>query len=294
MPFPYKKILVVGATSGIGEDLASRILQESPATSIIAIGRRQDKLHQFVEKHGKDRATAVSFDITDLEGIPAFAERILNEHRDLDMIILNSGIQRGLDFSKPESVDLASVDLEMRTNYFSYIHLLKAFLPAFQGKQDPTAIVFVTSGLALAPLSRCPNYCASKAALHSLIMSIRFQLEQAGKGNIKIIEILPPAVQSTCSPFPSRFLETKHLTHTLPPSFPPPPLLAELHDAKHQPDIKDGRSIGMPLSEFTDAAWAGLAEGVDSIPVGQTKMGFGALEPSRKKIFEHINSQFNH
>lgn len=112
------------------------------------------------------------------------------------MIILNSGIQRGLDFSKPESIDLDSIDLEMKTNYFSYLHLIKAFLPFLQAKQNPTAIVFVTSGLALAPLTRCPNYCASKAALHSLIMSLRFQLEQAGKGDIKVIEILPPAVQS--------------------------------------------------------------------------------------------------
>lgn len=200
------------------------------------------------------------------------------------MILLNSGIQRGLDFGNPESIDLDSVDLEMKTNYFSYIHLIKAFLPFFQAKQDPTAIVFVTSGLALAPLSRCPNYCASKAALHSLIMSMRFQLEQAGKGNIKIIEILPPAVQSEFFPLlvvRGNLAETLHTT-------------AELHDAKHQPDIKDGRSIGMPLNEFTDAAWAGLRDGKDSIPVGSSQMGFDALEPSRKKIFEHINSQFKH
>lgn len=122
--------------------------------------------------------------------------RVTEEHKDLDMIILNSGIQRGLDFGKPESIDLDAVDLEMQTNYFSYIHLVKAFLPFLQSKSEPTAIVFMTSGLALAPLSRCPNYCASKAALHSLIMSMRFQLQQAGKGDIKIIEILPPAVQS--------------------------------------------------------------------------------------------------
>jgi hypothetical protein len=28
--------------------------------------------------------------------------------------------------------------------------------------------------------------------------------------------------------------------------------LAELHDARHQPDIKDGGSIGMPLDQFTN------------------------------------------
>jgi hypothetical protein len=67
-----------------------------------------------------------------------------------------------------------------------------------------------------------------------------------------------------------------------------------LHDAKHQPDIKDGRSIGMPLNEFTDAAWAGLRDGKDSIPVGDAQKGFDALEPARKKIFDFMNSQFKH
>lgn len=199
------------------------------------------------------------------------------------MIILNSGIQRGLNFGDPESIDLDVVDLEMQTNYFSYIHLLKAFLPFLQSKSEPTAIVFMTSGLALAPLSRCPNYCASKAALHSLIMSLRFQLQQAGKGDIKVIEILPPAVQSQY-----------HVTHSPNGSLIISSTIAELHDAKHQPDIKDGRSLGMPLNEFTDAAWEGLRDAKESIPVGTAKMGFDALEPSRKKIFEHMNSQFKH
>jgi NADPH:quinone reductase-like Zn-dependent oxidoreductase len=75
MPFPYKKVLVIGATSGIGEDLATRILKEAPESKIIAVGRRQEKLDEFVKNHGEDRSVGVSFDITDLEGIPAFAER---------------------------------------------------------------------------------------------------------------------------------------------------------------------------------------------------------------------------
>jgi NADP-dependent 3-hydroxy acid dehydrogenase YdfG len=75
MPFPYKKVLVIGATSGIGEDLASRILKESPETSVIAVGRRQEKLDEFIEKHGKDRTDAVQFDITNLKDIPSFAEK---------------------------------------------------------------------------------------------------------------------------------------------------------------------------------------------------------------------------
>jgi short-subunit dehydrogenase involved in D-alanine esterification of teichoic acids len=60
------------------------------------------------------------------------------------------------------------------------------------------------------------QYCATKAALHHLILTLRAQLSVSNP-NVKVIEILPPAVQT------------------------------ELHDAKHQPDIKDGRNFGMPL-----------------------------------------------
>lgn len=69
---------------------------------------------------------------------------------------------------------------------------------------------------------RCPNYCASKAALHHFILVLREQLKN-GPGNIQVIEIFPPAVQT------------------------------ELHDEKHQPDIKNGSQIGMPLKDFTEA-----------------------------------------
>lgn len=70
MPFPYKRVLVIGATSGIGEALASRFIEEG--ASVIAVGRRKENLEAFVHKHGKDKATAVPFDITELEKIPNF------------------------------------------------------------------------------------------------------------------------------------------------------------------------------------------------------------------------------
>lgn len=73
MPFQYKKVLVVGATSGIGEALASRFVQEG--STVIVTGRRKDKLEAFVHRHGRDKASAVPFDITELDKIPHFATK---------------------------------------------------------------------------------------------------------------------------------------------------------------------------------------------------------------------------
>lgn len=51
----------------------------------------------------------------------------------------------------------------------------------------------VSSALSLVPILRCPNYCASKAALHHFVLVLREQLKGS---KVKIIEIFPPAVQS--------------------------------------------------------------------------------------------------
>jgi short-subunit dehydrogenase involved in D-alanine esterification of teichoic acids len=253
MSFAYKKVLVIGATSGIGWALAEKIVQDGK--HVVIVGRRKEKLDEFEKKYGSEKVDSIVFDISKLEEIPNFVQTVTSKHPDLDSVFLNAGIQRGFDFSKPDTVDLCVLELEFKTNYLSYMHLTTAFIPFLQKQEKETSFIYTTSGLALLPLPRCPNYCASKAALHHMILVLREQL-RAGPGNIKVIEIFPPAVQT------------------------------ELHDEKHQPDIKDGRNIGMRLDEFTDAAWAGLTKGDEQIPVGFVAKAFDAFESKRQEMFK--------
>ena len=71
MSFPYKTVLVVGATSGIGLALAEKLI--SNGSHVIAVGRREENLDALVQKHGKEKISSVQFDITDLKAIPSFA-----------------------------------------------------------------------------------------------------------------------------------------------------------------------------------------------------------------------------
>lgn len=254
MPFQYKKVLVIGATSGIGKALASRLIKEG--SSVIVVGRRKENLEAFVHEHGQDKASAVPFDITELDKIPNFVTNITKTHTDLDCIILNSGIQRGFDFSKPETIDLDVVQTEFTTNYLSYLALTNAFLPFLKSQKEESALIYTTSGLALVPILRCANYCASKAALHHYILCLREQLKES---TVKVVELFPPAVQT------------------------------ELHDEKHQPDIKNGRQLGMPLKQFTNEAYEGLAAGKKDVAVGNAQDWYNKFEPARQELFHDID-----
>lgn len=225
---------------------------------VVVVGRRKERLDQFIQKHRKEKASSVVFDITNLDGISAFAAGVTREHPDLDCVFLNAGIQRSFNFAKAETVDFNVINEEFTTNYLSILQLTTAFLPFLQSKAEQTSIIYTTSGLALVPAPRCANYCATKAALHHIILCIRSQVEH-GPGNVKIIELCPPAVQT------------------------------ELHDEKHQPDIKQGALIGMPLGEFIDEAWEGLEKGDEQIYIGELvkKNGLG-WEQQRQAAFKMI------
>lgn len=55
--------------------------------------------------------------------------------------MLNSGIQRTIDFARPESVDMDIIQTEFTTNYLSNLALTKAFLPFLQGRKEESALI---------------------------------------------------------------------------------------------------------------------------------------------------------
>ncbi|RDW72676.1 putative short-chain dehydrogenase/oxidoreductase [Aspergillus mulundensis] len=255
MPFNYNKVLIIGATSGIGRAFATKLVENN--IPVVISGRREENLQEFIRQHGSDKVTAKVFDVTKLETIPQFAAKVLASHPDIDAVFINSGIQRPFDFSKPETVDLAIFDQELLTNYTSAVYLTKAFTPHLQSLNKTAALLFTTSQMALVPMMRCPNYGASKAALHHFILALRTQLSD-GPGDVRVLEIYPPAVQT------------------------------ELHDAKHQPDLKDGHLIGMPLDEFVSEVWERLSQGEEQVAVGSARDIYEAFEVKRQGLYEEM------
>ncbi|KAL2127701.1 hypothetical protein VTI74DRAFT_10293 [Chaetomium olivicolor] len=255
MAFSYKHVLLVGATSGIGAAMADKLVLEG--AKVIAVGRRQERLDAFVQKHGPEKASGVRYDINDRAGMDAFVQGIITQYPDLDCVFLNSGVQHQIRLSRPADVDLDAFHQEMSTNFNRLVDLSIKFLPYLQKKSIPTALVFTGTLLAAVPAVIVPAYSASKAALNAYIMCLRRQ--NHGK-NTKIIEIWPPLVQT------------------------------ELHDYMG-PEI--GRNMGMPVQEFTDKAWEQLAAGSELVTVGAIPPAgeeFKDMVQKRRDAFEALSN----
>lgn len=261
MPFPYRTVLITGATAGIGQALAERMIENG--IFVIAVGRRKDRLEALLAKYGTDKIAIEPFDVSDVEAIPTWAKEVTTKYPDLSSIFLNAGIQRTIDFTHPEAISLDRVNTELTTNYTSPLHTLVAFLPHLTSLEPrPASIVLVSSGLALIPIPRCANYCATKAAMHSLAWTLRSQLSAPSSPetqHIRIIEIIPPAVQT------------------------------ELHT--QQPDLAAAGQgpIGMPLQEFLEETWSALEKGdEDEILVGPNRERWGTVENEKKAGFKMV------
>ena len=106
--------------------------------------------------------------------------------------------------------------------------------------------------------------------MHHYILCLREKLKGS---TVKIVELYPPAVQSMSFRHSNPELDVNNIS------------TAELHDAKHQPDIKNGSQMGMPLDQFTNEAYEGLAAGKEEVAVEGALHWYNSFEPARQEMF---------
>lgn len=139
MSFPYKRVLLVGATAGIGAAFADRLIQEG--VKVIAVGRRQERLDAFAEKHGEDKASATKLDIREGARIDEFVHDVTTSFPDLDCVFLNAGVASPINLAQPESFDLAAFHSQVALNFSSFVDLTVKFLPFLMSKKTETSVI---------------------------------------------------------------------------------------------------------------------------------------------------------
>lgn len=178
-------ILITGGATGIGLALAEAFLKRGNEVAIC--GRRREKLQAAKSRLPHLRVRVC--DVTKPRSRLALAAWATNRFASLNVLVNNAGIQHSVDFTRGPK-DLAQAEAEVATNLIAPMQLSALLIPHLR-RQRQSAIVNISSGLAFTPLAAVPVYCATKAAIHSLSLSMRHQLRNTP---IRVFEIAPPIV----------------------------------------------------------------------------------------------------
>ncbi|PYH88280.1 NAD(P)-binding protein [Aspergillus ellipticus CBS 707.79] len=187
-------VLIIGATSGIGEAFARRF--HAAGKQVIITGRRAERLQQLSQElPGLDTR---AWDITDSATLSTHVADILASHPTLDTVFVNAGIQRSFSMLDSSISTPESITSEIQANLTAPILISRAFLPHLLARASaghPANLLITSSSIGYFPLPFYPVYCATKAAIHAFLVSLRAQVGFAApdiQRNLSVVEVVPP------------------------------------------------------------------------------------------------------
>jgi uncharacterized oxidoreductase len=179
-------IFITGGGTGIGRGLAEAL--HKLGNKVIISGRRKEHLDATTKANpGMD---FVGLDIADPANIAAVATKLIADYPALNVLINNAGIMQ-IDDAAGE-IDDQLLTSTVTTNFLGPIRLTSALIEHLK-RQAKATIVYNTSALAFVPLALTAVYSATKAALHSYILSQRYKLKGT---SVSVLEISPPWVRT--------------------------------------------------------------------------------------------------
>jgi len=173
-----RRILITGASSGIGRAAAVR-LGASGARAIV-VARRKDELdavvREIAERGGEARAYPA--DLRDEDACTGLVESVLRDVGGVDVLVNNAGhsIRRAMERSVDRAHDF---ERTMAINYFAAVRLTLGFLPGML-ERGRGHVVNVSSLGVLAGAPHFAAYISSKAALETMGRHLAFELRPRG------------------------------------------------------------------------------------------------------------------
>lgn len=180
-----RRILLTGASRGIGRELALELARQHAHLLVIARGEEAlDKLVAGLGSEGAASAEYLAGDVTDPTFRTAILEHIGREWGSLDVIINNAGVSAHGRFSRHEEQVLRQI---MEVNFYAATELTRIALPLLAEGEDPL-IVNVCSILGHRGMPYNSEYSASKFALRGWSEAIRTELHSRG---IEVLVVSP-------------------------------------------------------------------------------------------------------
>jgi len=239
MQIEGKRVLVTGASRGLGRTLALAFAQAG-ASEVVA-GTRREADHDKLKADASEqrlKITPVQLEVRSQSDVDAV--RLLGP---VDILVNNAGVA---GYGNPVTMDFDRIEEEMAVNYLGTVRMTRAFAPAMI-EQRQGAIVNIATAFAKVNLPLVGTYCATKSALLSLGQALRAYLSEHG---IVVITVLPTTIDTDMS----RGADVPKMGT----QFVADEILEAIREEKHDPPIGDEAR--------------GVLDGLAKDPVGFEKM----------------------
>ena len=199
-PAPYT-VLITGASSGIGHELALRYLQQGARVLVLA---RSGAQLDLLVKQFPEHCVAIPVDLANVDESQRAGEKINQLVQHLDLVILNAGTCEYVDATQ---LSRAPFEKVMAVNWWGTVNSLLFCLPLLRKNNSPTMraqLVGISSMASILPMPRSQAYGASKAAVEYLFNSLRVDLANEAI-DITVIRpgfVKPPLTERNDFPLP--------------------------------------------------------------------------------------------
>jgi uncharacterized oxidoreductase len=222
-------VFISGGSAGIGLAIAKKL--NAAGNKVIINGRNEERLQNALKQ--LDNAVGIQGDLSVEADRIRIATQLKENFPETNIIINNAGAAFSYLLSETTNAHEKAA-IEMNTNYLSVIHFTELLLPHLLQKAA-AAVVNITSIAVFGSHKLVPTYGATKAALHSYTVALRYTYEE--QKNVGIYEVYPPLVNTEFS--------------------------AEI-----------GGANGIPPEEVADELFIALEKDQFDVPVGDTKQFF--------------------
>jgi NAD(P)-dependent dehydrogenase (short-subunit alcohol dehydrogenase family) len=214
MEIEGKRILVTGASRGLGRALVTALVDAGAAEVIAGTRKIEDR-----EALQSARVTPVRLDVTSDRDI-----EVVGRMGAIDILINNAGVA---GFGNPLTMSFEALQEEVEVNYLGVVRVTRAVAPVMVEKRDGM-IVNVATAFAKVNLPIVGTYCATKAALLSLGQALRAYLS---KHNVRVITVMPTTIDTDMS----REFDVPKMTK----EFVAAEILKAIREERHDPPIGD-------------------------------------------------------
>lgn len=266
MSFAGKRILLTGASGGIGRHVALELARGG--ASLALVGRDELRLEKVAQKARAAGVTAVPlvFDLASLSGHEALIERAAHALGGLDVLINNAGIQRFGALCDEDAAALANL---VAVNFTSPLLLTRAALRHFRAA-GAGHLVNVGSTFGAIGYPSFAAYSATKFALRGLSEALRRELADA---NVRVTYVSPRATDTGMNGVAVREMQTRTGTRVDDPVTVARAIAAAVADARAE------KQLGWPERFFVrlNALFPGL---VDKALVQQSRVAAACARES--------------